>query len=266
MMRRTRVFGRLLAINVSLTFVYRGDFLILQLANVMVPVISLLVWRAALSGGADLPVDAAYLDTYFVTVAVVSMLTSSWSAAFLSQAIRNGDLNRWLIRPASNFLDGAANNVGEKAVKIVLLIPVIVLVVVLLPGEVSVPGRPLTWALFVLAILFAAVIAFAFDIARASLAFWFEDVQGFHTALDLVSYVLSGAVVPLVLLPTALAGGLQWQPFRFIVSFPIEVLLGQVPGGLALGFAQQLGWLVAMVLLACGIWRLGLRQYSAAGA
>lgn len=266
MKRRLRVFGRLFAINVSLTFVYRGDFLILQLANVMVPVISLLVWRAALAGGAELPVDAAYLDTYFVTVSAVTMLTSSWSAAFLSQSIRNGDLNRWLIRPASNFLDGAANNLGEKAVKIVLLAPVIALVVALLPGELNVPGRPLTWALFVLAIVFAAAIAFTFDIARAALAFWFEDVQGFHTALDLMGYVLSGAVVPLVLLPSALAGGLQWQPFRFMVSFPIEVLLDGVPGGPLFGFAQQLGWLVMMAVLAGGIWRLGLRQYAAAGA
>ena len=31
-------------------------------------------------------------------------------------------------------------------------------------------------------------------------------------------------------------------------------------------FAQQLGWLVIMVVGGLGLWRLGLRRYSAAGA
>lgn len=45
----------------------------------------------------------------------------------------------------------------------------------------------------------------------------------------------------------------------------MEVLLGDVPGGLLAGFGLQLGWLVIFLALAGMVWRLGLRAYSAAG-
>ena len=266
MPRRLRVFGRLLAINTSLTFIYRGDFFLLQLSNVVVPIISLLVWRAALASGADLGVDQAYLDTYFLSVSVVAMATSSWSAGFLAAEIRNGDLNRALLRPVSPHVDLVANNLGEKIVKVVLLLPLIALVVWLLPDRPPVPGSPTSWLLGVVSVGLAAMIAIFFDIARASLAFWFEDVNGFVIATDLIRTVLSGAVVPLALMPAGVATLMAWQPFRFFVSFPIEVAFEQTADGVMIGFAQQLGWLVIMVVGGLGLWRLGLRRYSAAGA
>ncbi|HEU5485843.1 MAG TPA: ABC-2 family transporter protein [Microlunatus sp.] len=263
--RRLRVFGRLLALNTSLTFIYRGDFFLLQLSNVVVPLISLLVWRAALAAGADLGVDQQYLDAYFLSVSVVAMATASWSAPFLAMAIRNGDLNRSLLRPISPHVDLVANNLGEKVVKVVLLLPVIAIVVWLLPGRPAVPGDPTSWLLGVVAVVLAALLAIFFDIARASLAFWFEDIAGFTIATDLIRTVLSGAVVPLALMPAALASLMAWQPFRFFVSFPIEVAFQQTLDGVAVGFAQQVGWLVIMVITGLGLWRLGLRRYAAAG-
>lgn len=263
--RRVRVFGRLLALNTTLTFVYRGDFFLLQLSNVVVPVISLLVWRAALAAGADLGVDQAYLDSYFLSVSVVSMATASWSAPFLAASIRNGDLNRSLLRPISPHVDLVANNLGEKLVKIILLLPVVVVVIIALPGRLSVPGDPTSWLLSLPALALAAALAMCFDVARASLAFWFEDINGFTIATDLIRTVLSGAVVPLALMPAALAGLMAWQPFRFFVSFPIEVAFDQTADGVAIGYAQQVGWLVIMAGTAFALWRRGLRRYSAAG-
>ncbi|WP_152364597.1 ABC transporter permease [Microlunatus speluncae] len=264
--RQLRVFGRVLALNIGMTFVYRGDFLLLQIASVLTPLVSLVVWQAALAAGATIGVTAEFLTTYFVLVAVVNMLTSSWTAWFLAEMIRDGSLNKWLIRPASVHLDGLANNLGEKAIKLLLLAPLILILIIVMPGRLAVPGDPARWLLFVLAILIAMAMAYIFDIARGSLAFWFEDVQGFNLAISIMTPVLSGAVVPLALMPPEVAGITLWQPFRFMLSFPMEVLLDQVPGGLLFGFAQQVGWLIVFAVAALVIWRVGLRSYSAVGA
>ncbi|MBO0813083.1 MAG: ABC-2 family transporter protein, partial [Microlunatus sp.] len=74
------------------------------------------------------------------------------------------------------------------------------------------------------------------------------------------------AVIPLALLPAGFRGIGQVQPFRFLVSFPLEVLLGDVRGGLAAGWAFQLGWLVVFAGLARLVWLLGIRTYSGVGA
>jgi ABC-2 type transport system permease protein len=264
--RQLRVFGRVLALNIGMTFVYRGDFLLMQIAAVLTPLVSLVVWQAALSAGANLAVTAEFLNTYFVLVAVVNMITSSWTAWYLADMIRNGDLNKWLIRPASVHLNEFANNLGEKSIKLLLIIPLVLILTVIVPGGFSLPGSALHWGLFVLAIIAAMVITFVFDIARASLAFWFEDVQGFNTAISIMTPVLSGAVVPLALMPPEVSVITTWQPFRFMVSFPLEVLLDRVPGGLVFGFAQQFGWLAVFGVAAMIVWRLGLRSYSAVGA
>ncbi|MDQ3703565.1 MAG: ABC-2 family transporter protein [Chloroflexota bacterium] len=57
-----------------------------------------------------------------------------------------------------------------------------------------------------------------------------------------------------------------WLPFRFMAGFPAEVLLGHLPSrALVAGFACQLGWLGLASLAAAGLWRRGLRRYTALG-
>ncbi len=270
-MRRVRVFGRLLGIEVVQTVQYRGEFFLLQVRTMLVPIVSLVVWQAALAGGAQLPVTPAYLATYFVFVSLVSMLTSSWTAGFLAESIRLGELARWLVRPVSTHLNGVANNVGEKIVKILLISPLIVAVALALGERVQVPSDPGRWVLFALSMMLAATMVYASDVLVGALAFWFDEVAGFDRARSLIVGVLSGATVPLALMPGWAGGVLAVQPFRFTVSFPLEVLLGAGTGSgqlssIGAGFAAQLGWTAVFVVSAAVVWRRGLRSYAAAGA
>ena len=265
-MRQLRVFGQLVAMDVTLTVQYRGEFVLLQLQNMITPIVSLLVWQAALAAGAQLPVGSDYLATYFVAVSVVSMLTSSWTAYYLAESIRLGELARWLIRPTSTHLSGAANNIGEKLVKVVLITPMIVVFAVILRDHMQIPQDPIRWLLFALSMLMAATMVFAMDVIVGSLAFWFEEISGFDRARTLIVGILSGAVIPLALMPAWAAGVIAVQPFRFAVSFPLEVLLNTSPGSLTVGFALQVFWTAAFVIGGVLIWRRGLRSYAAAGA
>jgi len=260
------VFLRLVALDITITIQYRGDFIVQQVRNLVSPLISLLVWQAAVAAGAVLPVSAEYLATYFIFVSVVSMLTSSWTAYFLAMNIRLGDLARWLVRPTSTHMSDAANNVGEKIVKLVLIAPLIAVLAVVLRDRMRLPHDPITWLLFGMSLLMAAAMVFSLDVIVGSLAFWFDEVNGFSWARRLIVSVLSGAVVPLALMPAWARGVVAVQPFRFTVSYPLEVLLGTVSGSLAAGFALQAGWTVVFIAAGALIWRRGLRSYQAAGA
>ena len=93
--RTARTFCALVSRDIQVTLTYRAWLFWLLLGNLPVPVISLLVWQGAAALGAKLPVAQEYLVTYFVLVALVGMLTSSWSAGFLADSIRLGDLACW---------------------------------------------------------------------------------------------------------------------------------------------------------------------------
>lgn len=262
--RTLHTFGALVSRDIQVTLTYRAWLFWLLLGNLPVPVISLLVWQGVAALGAELPVAQNYLVTYFVLVALVNMLTSCWSAGFLADSIRLGDLASWLVRPCSTHLNGVANNVAEKIAKLVLMVPMVGVLALVMHRQVRLPTDPLRWLGFLLAIVLGSVITYAIDVLIGSLAFWVEEVSGLLRARTLVAGVLSGSVVPLALMPALLQPALAVQPFRFAVSFPLEVLLS--PTGTGAGFALSVGWAVALTVAAVLIWRVGLRGYQAAGA
>ena len=262
-----RVLRRLVLIDVMNNLEYRGTFVIYMLGIVAGPVVSLLVWLQVSEQGVELPLDREQLVTYYVLLGVVSMLTSSWLPSWLAQSIRLGELSPWLLRPVPYVLSFVANNVGEKVVKSLALLPLVGVVALLFREDLRLPTDPARWALFALCVPMAAAVAFLLDFLLGSLAFWLQDVRGLVRVKVLVASLLSGQIVPLALFPERLGGFLAVQPFRYTLSFPLEVLTGSVAGAaLASGFARQAGYCVAFWLSYRRLWRHGLRGYSAAGA
>jgi ABC-2 type transport system permease protein len=265
--RNLRVVRRMTAAEIAQQSVYRGAWIIFMLANICMPIISLLIWRTALANGAQLPVDERYITTYFVLLGFVTMATSSWMAAFLAQDIRLGKLSSWMVRPASLLVGFVANNLSEKFLKLFALVPMIGIVWWIFRDSMNIPGGAGRWALFAVSIVFGAVLVFTIDILIAALAFWMDDVGALVQARVIIASVLSGAVVPLALMPSWSRGFVDYQPFRYTVSFPVEIVAGRLTGReLLAGLAIQLGYVVVLGALARLVWAAGIRAYSAVGA
>jgi len=266
-MEVTRLIRRMIAINMANSLAYRGDFVFYMLSTILSPLISVLIWRAAIASGAQLPVDGTYLTSYFVLLGAVSMLTSSWLSPFMAEEIRNGKLSVWLARPGSFLYEMIANNLAEKAFKSLILAPMILVFGWLLRDSVSLLAPPSRWLLLALSVVLAAVIVFSIHVILGSLAFWIDDVSGIDRGQMLVAMVLGGQVVPLALMPAWASGFIRLQPFRFTLSFPLEIIVGDLSRHeMGVGFAAQLCYVVLFVALARWIWRRGQRSYSAFGA
>ena len=79
--------------------------------------------------------------------------------------------------------------------------------------------------------------------------------------------VLAGQLVPLALLPDWAQGSMVYQPFRYVLSFPLELIVGDLSGrDIAMGMLIGLGYACAFVWFARWIWRRGQRSYTAVGA
>ncbi|MFT3887081.1 MAG: ABC-2 family transporter protein [Arachnia sp.] len=256
---------QLVARDIGVTLTNRGWVILLQLGAITPPVVALVVWTGAISAGATPPVPPDRLLTWFVLVAVVSTMTSSWTAGFLADDIRAGRLSIWLVRPCPALLPFAANNVAEKAVKLIFLAPMVAALAALFRDDLHLPTDPAVWATAVLALCSAAVLAFTLDVFIGCLGFWFEDVDGIQRIVSLTSRLLSGAVVPLMLMPEAAQPFLRLQPFRFTLAFPLEILTGGAPAR-AVDLAAMAAWTCGAVALLALVWRRGVRRYEAAGA
>ena len=262
-----RVVRRQVAMNVMQTFEYRGAFFLYMFDAVVGPLVSLLVWLTVADQGVPLPYARSQLVTYYLLLGLTSMFTGTWLATYLAADIRLGSLSPRLLRPGPRLAHYVGNNIGEKVVKLPLLLPTLALAVLAFHSDLYLPGTPQTWALFLVALPLSAAVYFLLDVVVASLAFWMDEVQGLITLQEIAEGFLNGRYVPLAMFPVWMVPLLYALPFRYTLSFPLEVLTGSLsPQEVAAGFAWQVGYVVALWALYRLLWRYGLRAYSASGA
>ena len=262
-----RVIWRQVVMNVMMTLEYRGAFFILMINIVAGPLVSLLVWLTVGESGVRLPYDRGQFVTYYVLLSVVTMLTTTWAGGYVAESIRLGQLSPVLLRPVSPLTGYIGNNIGEKVIKLPLLLPLTGLVALFFRSDLHLPADPRAWLLFVVCLPMAAAVTFLLDIVIASLAFWLDDVWGLLRVKELLGAFLAGRFVPLALFPPSLDGFLEAQPFRYTLSFPLEVLTGDLSAAaLARGFVWQTAYCIGLWACYRLLWRYGLRAYSATGA
>jgi ABC-2 type transport system permease protein len=78
--------------------------------------------------------------------------------------------------------------------------------------------------------------------------------------------VLSGYLIPLDLFPAAVQRIALVLPFRFLLSFPVELALGRLSRAHALELLlAQAGYISIALIATHFVWRRGLRRYAAYG-
>lgn len=262
-----RVLKRLATIELVGTMVYRAQFAVYMLSTVVLTLVGLFIWTTIEATGTELPIDRQFIVSYYLILAVVQVLVSAWHGDYLAMVIRNGELNAWLARPGSYILNLLGNNIAEKIVKIMVIVPMLAIAWLAYQDAFHLPVAPSRWVLFASTLLGAAAINFTLITIVGTLGFWLQDQAGVSRSIQLARTVLSGQLVPLAVFPEWTATFMAWQPFRYTLSFPIEVLIGDLSRSqLAVGFTLQAFWAAFFSWLTWFSWQRGLRAYSAVGA
>jgi len=133
-------------------------------------------------------------------------------------------------------------------------------------ADLRLPADPRAWLLFAVCLPPAAAIAFLLDFVTGSLAFWIQDVKGLVRVKNLVGAFLAGQFVPLALFPPSFFPLLEALPFRYTLSFPLEVLTGSLSiEATARGLLWQTGYCLGLWACYRVVWRFGLKSYTAPG-
>jgi ABC-2 type transport system permease protein len=99
------------------------------------------------------------------------------------------------------------------------------------------------------------------------IAFWITRTGTLNQLYGTATAFLAGMIAPLSLFPEPIRIVASILPFRWMVAFPVEVLLGRVDGGeLLIGMGMQVLWIALALLGLRWMWSHGVRRYSAVGA
>lgn len=254
----------MLRVGLAETLAYRVEFVVWMLTSTL-PLVMLGLWTSVTATAPFAGYSTDDFVAYYLAAMIVRNLTGSWVMWQLNDEIRTGTLSIRLIRPIHPFITYAATHLGATPLRAVVAIPVAV-VLYAVAGDAVVIGEPAIWPALLLAMAGAWVLSFFVLVAIGALSLFIErSIAVFNVYLGVFA-VTSGYLVPIDLLPPWAADLCDWLPFRYMLSLPVEILLGAHTPAAALGLAM-VGWLYAALLCAVAlfIWRAGLRRYEAFG-
>ncbi len=242
----------------------RGFFWTLALGWMMGPLVYLFVWASAAGRGAVGGYGRDDFVLYYLCLIVVNQLTYPVSNWTVGDVIRTGSFSTWLLRPLPPVYEAIGTDLATKMVCMPFVLAVVALLALVLRPVLAL-SAPAILA-FGVALLLAQALRFLLAYGLALLALWSERADALLRLNDTLLFLLAGQVAPTALLPDALQRIASALPYRYTLGFPIELLLGRLsPAQQRAGFAWQLGWLAAALLLQQMVWKRGIRRYSALG-
>lgn len=97
-------------------------------------------------------------------------------------------------------------------------------------------------------------------------AFWADAVWSLGVMLRFITLILGGAIIPLTLFPEWAQDFLNWTPFPYLFSVPINAFLGKLSfEQLCVGVSITLLWTAPFYFLSRLIFSRGLRVYNGVG-
>lgn len=244
---------------------YRADLFFYILSGAISPIVMLLIWLAVYSSGGNVSITRTEMIQYYIFLLVIELWNSAWIAPFIGSEIREGKMSMYFVKPMSVYWYRLFETTSSKIFKSAYLIPIALLLVILL--KVSFPSLPLeTFVIFILSWLMSALITFTFSFILGASAFWLDDNGSLEAFYNLLFYIFSGKILPLFLFVQEIRDLANILPFRYMLSFPLEILLGKASGvNLLFGFIGQIIWLFLVIIISQIIWKKGVKKYAAFG-
>jgi viologen exporter family transport system permease protein len=264
-MRRTlSALPTLLRVGLAEAVSYRAELLVWLLSTNM-PLVMLALWSAV---ARDAPVGRFGQQdfvAYYLAALVVRLMTGAWVVWELTFEIRQGTLAYRLLRPLHPLLAYAAENLAAMPLRLAVALPVAGVALWLTAGE-RLTRDPLLLAIFPVAVLGGWLITFLAMAIVGTLAFRVDSATSLFELWMGLFGILSGYLVPLELFPPWVQGLARALPFRSMLGFPVELVIGLLPREQALAeLAIQWGWIALLLVLVRAAWRSGLRHFAAFG-
>jgi ABC-2 type transport system permease protein len=246
---------------------YRASLFIWMIGHVLEPLVYLVVWSvvAESAGGSAGDYTAPQFAGYFIVLMLVENVSYTWVMYEYDYRIREGLLSPALLRPVHPIHCDIADNISSKAITLPFMLGVAVVLALVFRPELSMQPWALLLALPALALAF--LLRFLLEWSLAQAAFWTTRVSAINQSYFVLILFLSGQIAPLSLFPPVLQTVANIMPFRWMLGFPVELILGRLtPAQALMGLGAQAIWVGLAFVLMRIIWRAGIRLYSAVGA
>jgi ABC-2 type transport system permease protein len=126
--------------------------------------------------------------------------------------------------------------------------------------------RPLVWLAFLVSVVLAVCVSFAFRYLYNVSAFWLLDYRGTQRIAVAVCAFFSGFIIPVAFFPAAVRTVANATPFPAMLQRTVDIFVGKAEGvEIVVSLAVQLGWALALSAAAYAMFAAGTRRLVVQG-
>jgi len=243
--------------------VYRLSFVLWRFRVVLSLLLTYFLWTTVYTGRLQVfsYTETAML-TYVILVYLIGDLVYSSRISDLASQIRNGEIINHLLKPYSFFGVMFTREIVDKLLNVGFSFLEIGGLILIFKPDILIKFDLFTLILAMIAIFLGVAISFFISFAISLIAFWSTEVWAPRFVFIVLITVMAGSYFPLDILPRGFYQFLLWTPFPYFAYLPTKILID----GFSLPYLALTGvaltWVFLSYLLAKGLWRKGMREFS----
>ena len=241
------------------------------LATLLPLVVYAVLWGAVFSGDGDAQL-AGYgyqqLITYFIYAIALGRLNNGYDIVDrLSHSVLEGTLEAHVVRPVPFPLQLLVGFLGGSVVYLALVGVSFVADMFMRGGQLPLAGVDLIVHIVIVAVvlLCSQLLLFMISFCIGLATFGLKRTDLLLSGLLLAQTTLGGLLLPPDMWSGPLAVIMQYNPFRYLIATPAEVLSSWQTDAAVSAIVPGLCYLVFFSLLAAWLWKRALTSYHGAG-
>jgi ABC-2 type transport system permease protein len=261
---------QLFKISFEQEFVYRFNFIMWRVRNVLQIFLIFFLWDTVFSDPDRVVFgyDRVKILTYVFSLLLVRAFVLSARAVDVPGEVARGDLSNYLLKPVSYFKYWLTRDLSSKTLNLVFAVFETFFLYLVLKPPFFIQTNPLFIITFLVSVALAMFIFFTILFINSAVPFWVPEAAwgvNFLFTVVIIDF-LSGSLFPLDILPQSLQNVLNLSPFPYLIFFPLQVYLGKLlPVDIFKGILISGFWAIALYLFMKFVWKKGLKVYQAYG-
>ena len=239
--------------GVETSLEYRANMVLTLLSTIFPIIIQTFLWNY-LYGNGDAGAMTGYSYTeiivYTLLAGLVSNLVITGFEYQINEDIKDGGLNKYLIRPVNYCGYRFCSYLGEKMPQLILLLICTSVLVAFSSIFLGLKLSLFRIVLFLVGLVLAVILNFFILFGTVSV----------------VLVVVSGGVFPMDIFGKTAALLISLLPFGYTTQFPVNIINGKLSmGAIGTGMLCQLAWTAFFWGLGQMMWKKGLQRFAAVG-
>ena len=265
-MQKIKKYFQIFKMSWQNTFVYRLNFIMWRLRNILSLVAIYFLWSAVFKTEQIFDWSLSSILTYILLSSILRSIIFSSQTVNLAWKINRGEISSLLLKPVSIFKYAFSIDLADKLLNLIFCLGEVFLLVFLLRPSLVLNINLIYFSIFCLTVLFSMVLYFFINFLIGTIGFWTPEVWAPRFIFQIVLGFASGSYFPLDFLPKPIYFFLKLTPFNYLIFFPVQIYLKRISiSGIIQGFLVLIIWFFILLRLVRFVWRKGLKQYEAQG-